>query len=341
MRKINNPQSIILSRTDAIGDVILTLPLAGVLKKQFPACKIYFLGRSYTEPVISLSKYVDGFIDFDAFLKATDKAGFLRKYNANTIVHVFPKKEIAVAAKKAGIANRIGTSHRIFHLFTCNYRLNIGRKNSDLHEAQLNLKLLKPFQITTGFSLAEIPGFYGFEKIKPLPGQFASLIDPKKINVILHPKSNRSAREWGLDNFLTLISLLPAEKYKIFISGSGNEKLLLEDWIKQLPPHVVDLTGAMTLDELIGFFSRCDGLVAASTGPLHIAAALNRYALGIYPPIRPMHPGRWAPLGQHASFLVADKICSQCKSNPHHCSCMQGIDPLEVAAKIELWQKNP
>lgn len=339
MKKISDPKTIILSRTDAIGDVILSLPLAGILKSKFPECQIYFFGRSYTKPVISLSKYIDGFIDFDEFKQTPDKPGFLSVFGADTMVHIFPRKEIATAAGKAGIVNRIGTSHRIYHLFTCNYRLNIGRKNSDLHEAQLNLKLLQPFGINAGLTTNEISDFFGLENVKPLPEKFLFLIDQQKLNIILHPKSNLSAREWGLNNFSNLISLLPPQKFKIFITGSINERNLLTEWLKNLPEHVVDLTGLMTLDELISFIYHCDGLVAASTGPLHIAAALNRYALGIYPPIRPMHPGRWAPLGKHASYMVNEIPCNDCKGNPLHCTCMQGIDPAKVAARIMMWQK--
>jgi ADP-heptose:LPS heptosyltransferase len=44
-------------------------------------------------------------------------------------------------------------------------------------------------------------------------------------------------------------------------------------------------------------------LVAASTGPLHIASAVGIHAIGLYPSKRPMHPGRWMPLGGNASYL--------------------------------------
>ena len=35
---------IILSRTDSIGDVVLTLPMAAALKQSFPGCTVVFLG---------------------------------------------------------------------------------------------------------------------------------------------------------------------------------------------------------------------------------------------------------------------------------------------------------
>ena len=340
MSRKSNPQSIIISRTDAIGDVILTLPLAGILKANFPQCKILFFGRKYTQPVVSLSKYVDEFIDYDKFSASTDKKDFLKKFKADAILHIFPRKEIARAAKSAGIKNRVGTSHRLYHLITCNKLLNIGRKNSDLHEAQLNLQILSALNLKTDLSLNEISNYYGFENVKPLTEKFQSLIDAGKINVILHPKSNLSAREWGLENFSQLIALLPKDKFKIFITGSDNEKILLADWIKNLPSHITDLSGTMSLDELISFINACDGLVAASTGPLHIAAALNKYALGIYPPIRPMHAGRWAPVGKHAAYLMLNKNCNDCKNNPQQCVCMKNITAQQVAMELFKWKKS-
>ena len=61
----SSPKRIVISRTDSIGDVILTLPLAGILKKKFPDSKIIFLGNSYTEAIVRVSVYVDEFINWD------------------------------------------------------------------------------------------------------------------------------------------------------------------------------------------------------------------------------------------------------------------------------------
>ena len=74
-------------------------------------------------------------------------------------------------------------------------------------------------------------------------------------------------------------------------------------------------------------------MVAASTGPLHIAAALGKYVIGIYPPIKPMHPGRWAPIGKNASYLVLDKKCNKCRNNSH-CDCIEDINPELVKNKL-------
>jgi ADP-heptose:LPS heptosyltransferase len=48
----SDPKKIVISRTDSIGDVVLTLPLAGILKEKYPKAKIIFLGNTYTKPII-------------------------------------------------------------------------------------------------------------------------------------------------------------------------------------------------------------------------------------------------------------------------------------------------
>jgi ADP-heptose:LPS heptosyltransferase len=322
MAKDTAPQNIIISRTDSIGDVILTLPVAAVLKKNFPSITIGFLGKSYTRPVVAACKYVDEFIDVDDFLQ---QEVLINGQAPQCILHVFPKPEIAKRAQQIGIPLRIGTTNRLYHWFTCNKLVKLSRKRSDLHEAQLNLALLQPFGINTTYSLQDIIPFFGLEKLQPLPPQFANLIQNDKYNLILHPKSQGSAREWPLENFLQLIDILDKNKFNIFISGTANEKEKLQWLLNQAGDLVTDITGAMTLPEFMAFINQCDGLVANSTGPVHIAAALGRDALGIYPPMRPVHPGRWAPIGPHAQFFVLDKQCVACKGNKVPCSCIMDV----------------
>ena len=60
---------IIISRTDSIGDVVLTLPMAGIIKQHLPQSRIVFLGRNYTKDVIALSEHVDEFVSYDDVLK--------------------------------------------------------------------------------------------------------------------------------------------------------------------------------------------------------------------------------------------------------------------------------
>ena len=333
MAKAKEIKRVIISRTDAIGDVILTLPLCGLLKKHFPNVFIIFLGKTYTKPIIDCCENIDEFLNADELLSHNEKDAIdaLKKLNADCIIHVFPNKKIARLSQKAKIPNRIGTTNRIFHWGVLNNLVALSRKNSTLHESQLNLKLLQGLGINDELNLIETAELIGFNNTPKINEEQKSILSQDKINVILHPKSNASAREWSLENYKQLITLLNPKKYNVFISGTTKEKELLEDWFADLPSHVIDLTGKYNLIEFIAFISECDYLVAASTGPLHIAAACGIGAIGIYPPIKPMHPGRWQPIGKKAKHLCINKSCNACKKLPNSCYCINEITAQMVA----------
>ena len=332
---------ILISRTDAIGDVVLTMPVCNILRENLNISELHFLGKSYTEDVILSSSAIDKFVCYDLIdeLDYDKQVGFIKSEKYDVIIHVFPNVKIAKLAKDAEIPVRIGTTNRWFHWIFCNKLVQLSRRTSDLHEVLLNLKLLKALKIDKPFRLEEMYQHFKLNKILPLPERLCAFLNKDRLNIILHPKSNKSAREWGLKNFSDLICLLPKEKYKIFISGTRADRAQMSDWLEGLPEHVTDMTGTMSLREFISFIYHSNGLVAASTGPLHIAASLGNNALGLYPPMRPIFPKRWAPVGPNASYLVAEKPCNKCELDPSKCECMDQISPQQVAAVIGKWKK--
>lgn len=327
---------ILISRTDGIGDVILALPVAAVLKKLFPGSHIMFLGRNYTKPVIEACTHIDEFVawdDIEALNTEPERIKGLAILKADIIIHVFPRKVISELAKKARIPLRIGTSNRFYHWWGCNRIIKLSRKGSPHHEAQLNLKLLTNLGAKKHFGKEEIQKLYGFSRTERLDAKYKNLLENNRINLIIHPKSKGSAREWGMANYSELIKILPAEKFKIFISGTESELQDVRPYLIEPFPIVTALPGDMTLGQLVSFIASADGLLAASTGPLHIASALGKYALGLFAPMRPIHPGRWAPLGVHSAYLVKDKNCNKCRKEKH-CECLESIRPEEVKHKL-------
>lgn len=328
--------SIIISRTDSIGDVVLTLPVAGELRNAFPNAELIFLGSGYTRAVVEASSHIDRFLDWKELAQkdTPEQVDRLKETGAEMIIHVFPVREIARLAKLAGIPQRLGTTNRLYHWFTCNRLVRLSRRHSDLHEAELNLRLISGITGRKPPRREEIPALYGLDRVKAPDKKWSEMVQSNRFNLILHPGSKGSAREWGVENFKRLAGLLPRDKFRVFVTGTHEEgKKLQADGFFNGDHGMVNLTGEMSLGELMSFILICDGLVAASTGPLHLSAALGKHALGIYPPIRPMHPGRWAPLGMKAGYFVLDKDCNDCRTSLE-CHCMREILPEEVAKRL-------
>ncbi|MGB1031978.1 MAG: glycosyltransferase family 9 protein, partial [Flavobacteriales bacterium] len=214
------PEHIIISRTDGIGDVVLTLPLVGALKVLFPKVKISFLGRSYTKSIIDACVHVDHFMDWDEIEKSNPSKA-MEESGADVIFHVFPRPEILVAAKAAKIPFRIGTARRWTAVRTINKPLFYSRKNSDLHEAQLNLRMLEGLGIKRGYTLDGIAKMFGLRAPR-LADNYFGKIKGKRI-VVLHPMSHGSALEWPLKKFSDLTELLVKANYTVAITGTAKE----------------------------------------------------------------------------------------------------------------------
>jgi ADP-heptose:LPS heptosyltransferase len=253
-------------------------------------------------------------------------------------IHVFPNKDIAWLCKRAGIQHRIGTRNRWFHWLTCNHRVALSRRHSALHESQLNLALLRPLGLKHLPGLAAMPVYLRLHPAAPLPAVQQSWLKPGLAHIILHPKSQGSAREWDLEKFGLLARRLHQQGCQVFVSGTIQEQALLKDWLEQNRAYITDITGKLTLPELVSFIKACDGLVAASTGPLHLAAALGIHALGLFPPMKPIHPGRWAPIGPKAEYLVLEKDCQDCRYDPAACHCIRQLSVEAVYQRIENWR---
>lgn len=332
-------KTFLLSRTDAIGDVVLTLPLCGWIKQHIPGTTIVFLGKTYTRAIIENCPDVDAFLNWDELRTELParQAEILRRHHIDVAIHVFPQADIAWLCQRAGIAHRIGTRNRWFHWLTCNHLVALSRRHSPLHESQLNLLLLRPLGLRQLPELSQMSAYLHLKRPAALPEAVQALLQPDKPHLILHPKSQGSAREWELKKFGLLARRLHQLGYQVFVSGTAKDQELMASWLEEQRDFITDITGRLTLPEFVSFIGACQGLVAASTGPLHIAAALGIHALGLYPPMKPIHPGRWAPLGPKAEFLVLEKDCQACRRQPASCHCLRQLTVEAVFQRIQDW----
>lgn len=330
---------ILVSRTDRIGDVVLTLPLCGLLAKELGA-DVIFLGRDYTRPVLEACDAVSEILDWDgvAAAGAGAQAALLRDARADTILHVYPRPDVARAARRAGIRRRIGTTHRIYHWWTCNSLVRLGRRDSDLHEAQLNVRLAATLLERTDHALSELPAFVRLAPTVPVPDRVARVLAHDRVNVALQMKTRGSSREWRLERWRALMDALDASRFRLFVIGTAEERAMIADVLASAPAHVHDLTG-LDLRGLIATLARMDGMVSGSTGPVQIGAALSIHALALVPPARPIHPGRYAPLGARAEYVTPQAECVACATGREPCTCMDAISVRDVADRVATWSR--
>lgn len=328
---------ILISKTNQIGDVTFALPLASVIKQACPNAQVIFLGREYTRALIEHYSDVDEFADWQAMSQLDDASALaaLRQLKIDIIIHVHPNKRLAYLAKQAKIPLRIGTSTRLYHWLTCNRRIKVSRKDSPLHETQLDMQYLTALDLPGDYSLAQITALRQF-KLLTLTQQVKQYLSADKFNLILHPKTRGEHIEWSPEHFAQLIERLPKDRCHIMVTGSSKEGEQVRETMITPFAQVVDLCGVLTLDELQILIAHADGLVAASTGPVHLAASFGIHTLGLYAPIKPFHAGRWGPVGQQADVLSIDKECSWCRDG-RSCRCVNEISVNEVYHTVMQW----
>jgi heptosyltransferase-3 len=339
--KVVHPQRLILSRIDNIGDVVLTLPMAGLIKQHYPQCEIIFLARNYVKPVVDACPSVDQFLAWDDLdnLPQAQQVAALQVQAADTFIHVFPKKNLAPLVKAAGTPHRIGVL-RSYHLWRCNHIVNFSRKRSRLHEGQLNLKLLRPLGIAVqddrqAFArlLQQSLNTHG---LPALPVEIQQQLSADKFNLLVQPCTNGNTCELPIARLAAILQQLPAERFQILINATHAEGERLKNTLFAQCPNLINLSGKLSLAELMQLIYQCDALLSNGTGPLHLASALNKPIIGLYPNSKTNGPQRWGPLSEHSQALVATAPCHGPRTN---CDCMQSLSTDTILATLmELQQ---
>jgi len=324
------PKHILICRNDALGDTILALPCCGIIKQYYPDVEISFLGRNYTKDIIGLCEHIDHFVNFDEAFGLEDNTlrDFFQQQHIDTAIHLRAEQNTAQFIQRTGIKYRVGNLHYSKHLKTCNRFVSFGKSKSGLNEAQLDIKMLGAIGIKDVPSRSELPNYYGIRKKPCLDDKWKPFLSKEKMNIVIHPMMTGHEREWGTDNFSKLINLLGTTDYHFIITGSKEENKVLQPWLSSLDNNIVDLTGKLSLTELLALIAHADGLVGGSTGPTHIAGAMGIHVLGLYTNRATQDAGRWGPIGRLAETLSCDN------------ELVSTIPPEKVADAIRKWQKQ-
>ncbi|MBS1494899.1 MAG: glycosyltransferase family 9 protein [Bacteroidetes bacterium] len=302
-----NIKKIVVSRTDNLGDVILTLPLITQIKKNFPDASVTFLVKKYVHDLIKDYPGINEFAFIDDLNDSSKLKKFFKQGEFDLLINVYPRFEIALAAFLAGVKIRVGTGYR-WYSYLFNKRNHEHRKTAEKHEAVYNLNLLK----TITHSKNDFPVEFNFQisedEIKNLRDKLLKKsFDINSDYIIIHIPSKGSAAKLSKEKFVEYINAFNSEfkNVKVIFTGVSEERDEIVSVIAGISEkdNLVNLCGELTLSELKVLINKSKLFVSNSTGPIHIAGALNKNIIGFYPHHLPASKTRWQPLSKNTVIL--------------------------------------
>lgn len=336
---MNSPKNILIVRTDRIGDVVLSFPIASVIKKHFPECKVSFLLREYTRPLAENNPFIDEvivLIEKDGRASVPANVAQL-KNRFDTCIVAFPTYPIALILFLSNITNRIGTGYR-WYSFLLNKKVYEHRKYGERHELEYNVRLLQHLGINEEVNEENV--LFGMsssiESKEKVSTELKSLgINKNKPIVIVHPGSGGSAVDLPMDKMKEVLKLISKENVEILITGSKTEKELCQSLV--VSNNVINVAGKFNLRDLIALIDQSDLLIANSTGPIHIAAALGKNVIGFYPKVVTCAPKRWGPYTNKKTIFSPTIDCKECTTKQcKKLNCMESINPVEVGNAVKI-----
>ena len=334
------PENLLIVRTDRIGDVILSLPLAGIIKKHYPGCRITFLVRSYTKELVENHPYIDEVLtlnETNGKVNLKQNISAIKRYNFDSSIIVYPTFSTSLVIFLSGIRHRIGTGYRWYSILF-NEKIYEHRRYAERHELEFNVNLLRRFnvfeEITPSNVKFDIPiNLSSDNKVNEVLRK--NSLDDKKPLVIIHPGSLGSSVDLPIYKFKELVELvINNTDFQVVLTGSRNERSLCEELV--IDEKIKNFAGEFSLSELISFVNKADIFVSNSTGPIHIAAALNKYTLGFYPKLLACSAKRWGPYTDKAFVFTPETECDKCsREQCKNAACMSSIQMPRVFAEIE------
>jgi len=329
---------ILIAKTTHLGDLVISLPMAGMIKQRYPESTVLFLTHPGAVDVAKRCLDVD---EVHTLPETSEQLiTLLKSLNVDVFIQVNTSKQLGLAAKSAEIPLRIGTLYRYYNWRLCTHTVAISRSYKHLNKRLLDLEYLKPLGISVDDEKL-LPMLYRFSKKNANDLVKKMGLDFAKHRIILHPALiTAKAHQWPLTAYSTLIHSFDRNRFQWVITGTVADRAYLEPLlsIDGSQADVVDTVGHLTLDELITFMTACDGLIAGSTGPLHLAAALGLHTLGLYQSKLAINK-RWAPIGRSATTLYSSTRC-QGDKRLTSCPCILDIDPQSVKTQIMSWFDN-
>lgn len=308
--KINNSLTkILIVRNDKLGDFMLIYPALALLKNSDTDIHITVLVPQYTLEMAKICPWIDeAIIDPGSGAEISKQYQLLKKLRIqkfDAIITLYSTSRVGLLAYLSNIKYRLAPATKIAQIFY-NHRLIQRRSRSLKPEFEYNLDVVKKFlfDFNLNSNISVEPPFLKFEKneIKALREKFYikyNLSNKAKL-IFIHCGTGGSANNLTIEQYANLIHSikikLENEYFFVITAGPGEEEYA-ESLLEKLSN--IPCTVFRSTEGLVNFAKHiqlCNLFISGSTGPLHIAGALNRPTAAFYQRLRSATPLRWQTL---------------------------------------------
>lgn len=290
---------ILIFKTGALGDVLMTTPFVRQLREIFPDAEIIYYVGKYAYPVIKNNPYITRIETFDQNL--------FFKYN----IFKFSRLQRKIRKEKFDMAF-ILDKHYMYGILVADIHNSIGfvREN---HKSILKYNILykdAKHEIYYYLDLLKLIGVrpdYDDNKMdliipKHVQEYANFLIKPGTVGFACggggnNPGESGYIRRFPVDKYAEFINMLPDKDIVLFGSLQDEEvnKYIIskvkDKNIKSMCNSNIDLTAAM--------MKRCRLVVTHDAGPMHLASAVGCKTMTFFGPTNPI---RKAPLSKNSSI---------------------------------------
>jgi ADP-heptose:LPS heptosyltransferase len=336
-----NQLRVLVTRIDRIGDVVLSTPIPREIKETYPDSFVSVLVKKYAKDIYLNNPHVDEIMIFDGEADNKSKTFWqlvneIKKHRFTHAFMLLPNERLNWILFFAGIPNRIGVGHKLYQFLSFSKYVDRKKYIPLRHEVDYCMDMVRKIGIEPQ-SLGPEIFLSANEKMKR--DEIKKKLAPNGESLIgINTTSGRSSPNLTIEEYKKLIIRISDEK-NIRVVVTDNNPF---DEIKNIERVIYPNIG-LSLRESIINFSTLDVLISASTGPMHICAALKVPTISMFCPLPACSPKLWGPLGNKSEIILPeDNYCSTvCPGDPHICNFQGegGIDSEKVFKRFKAFMR--
>lgn len=308
---------IAIVKLSSLGDVLHALPVAGALRRQFPRAHLTWVVEAREVAIVNGHPDLDAVVPVDTRLwrrlvwrpagarevgrKLAGLTRRLRGARFDVAIDLQGLIKSGVLTAYTGAPVRIGFAFArcrepLSALFTTH---RVTPPPGAVHVVDQYLSLLAPLGVRPEPPVWELPRDPAAEaRIAEFLADEG--VKPRDRLVALNPGAGRPAKRWPVEHFGRLAERLAVEAgARVLLLWGPDEEAMARAIAGRMSTRPI-LAPPTSLAELSALLRRSALMVAADTGPLHLAAALGTAAVGLYGPTRAERNG---PYGRRCRGL--------------------------------------